>query len=117
MQPVRKGVALGMKYTLLCENGRIFQPGTHWLFLGQWVDYCEGYTILQHGVLSDQEVQQLETQQLVNLYQDMRNKSIGITANYHEKYLAGKNAKDLTLYAGCLKRMSRNVWKGEVHIR
>ena len=107
MQPVRKGVALGMKYTLICENGRIFRPGTHWLFLGQWVDYCEGYTILQHGVLSDQEVRQL----------DMRNKCIGITANYHEKYLAGKNAKDLTLYAGCLKRMSRNVWKGEVRIR
>lgn len=117
MQPVRKGVALGMKYTLMCENGHLFRTRTHWLILGEWLEYCDGYTILQHGILSESEYRQITGQQLVNLYQDMRNKSVGITPNYHEKYLSKVDAKDLTLYAGCLKRFSCYVWKGEVNIK
>ena len=106
------------KFTLFCENGYLFKTGSHYLLLGQWVEYCEGYTILQHGTLSDQEAHQISTQSLVNVYQDMRNKAIGITAPYHEKYLLRQeNMKDLTLYAGCLKRQSKYCWKGDVRIK
>ena len=107
-----------IKFTLYCENGRLFQTACHYLLLGDWITWCEGYTILQHGILSDQEEQQIFSQELVNVYQDMRNKSIGITSPYHEKYMQRNNNPDnLTLYAGCLKRNTNYLWKGSVTIK
>ena len=107
-----------IKFTLFCKNGRLFHTACHYLLLGEWITYCEGYTILQHGTLSDQEEQQLFGQTLVNVYQDMRNKSNCITAPYHEKYLNRQNnLNNLTLYAGCLKRSSHYLWEGEITIK
>lgn len=110
---------MGMiKYSLVCKNGYLFRTDTHFLILGEWVGFNYGFTILEHGILTEEEARQLRSQTLVNLYQDMRNKTVGITAPYHEKYLNRNPRKsDLTLYAGCLRRESSNIWTGRVRIK
>lgn len=107
------------KYSLLCKNGYLFHTDTHILIMGEWVNFSYGYTILAHGILSEEEARQIMGQTLVNLYQDTRNKTVTITAPYHEKYLSRNDDRktDLSLYAGCLKRQSERVWEGRVHIK
>ena len=118
MQSMRKGVALGMKYTLICKNGYLFNSDTHFLLLGEWLGYQSGYTILEHGVLSDQEYHQIRTQSLVNVYQDCRYNRMSIIPGYHDKYL--NRHEDRTMlqsYAGCLKKISENVYEGRIRIK
>lgn len=107
-----------IKYTLICKNGYLFHTDTHFLVIGEWLGFSYGYTILQHGILSEEEAQQIRTQTLVNVYQDIRNKTVSIIAPYHEKYLSRKdNKNDLSLFAGCLKRESALIWMGKLHIK
>lgn len=106
------------KYSLICENGHLFRTGAHYLIIGEWVSFGYGYTILQHGVLSDEEYHQIKTQSLVNVYQDMRNKAVSILPCYHDRYFDRNADKTkLTSYCGCLHRESEVIWGGEVHIK
>ena len=106
------------KYTLICRNGYLFHTDKHILILGVWLKYRSGFTILHHGILTEEETKQILTQTLVNLYQDMRNKTVTITAPYHEKYLSRHETRsELSLFAGCLKRISEFEWEGTVHIQ
>ena len=46
-----KGVALGMtKYSLYCQKGVLFKTGTHFLSIGEWVDYSPDKVILQYYI-------------------------------------------------------------------
>lgn len=106
------------KYTLLCKNGYLFRTDTHYLILGEWCNFAYGYTILQHGILSEEEARQIMSQSLVNLYQDMRNKCVSILPCYHDRYFDRNADKTkLTSYAGCLKRESELIWRGSAHIK
>ena len=107
-----------IKYTLMCKNGYLFKPDTHYLFLGYWQSYCEGCTILEHGTLSEQEYRQIKNQTLVNVYQDQHNNRMSIEPGYHSKYLSKIEDKTrLQSYAGCLKKVTDYVYEGRVHVK
>lgn len=110
---------MGMnKYTLFCQEGRLLRSGAHFLMVGDWVPYCEGYVILQHGVLSDLELKQLQSQTLVNVYQDMKSKVVSIIAPYDDKYLSRHpDLKSLTGYIGYLHRVNKHLFSGMLHIK
>lgn len=106
------------KYTIYCRNGYLFKTDTHFLCIGEWLPMSCGYTILHHGTMTEEEARQIRSQSLVNLYQDMRNKTISIFPQYHDKYLSRKEDKSLLIsYVGCLKRTSLGEYKGYVHIK
>ena len=106
------------KYTLFCREGYLFRTDTHFLMIGDWVSYCDGYVILQHGVLSDLELQQLQSQTLVNVYQDQKSNTVTIIAPYDEKYFSRHpDVRKLQGYIGCLKRDNDHLFSGKLHVK
>ena len=91
---------------------------THYLLMGDWYPYSKGYVILHHGILSEMEYKQIQSQQLVNIYQDVRNKCVSVIAPYDDKYLARHpDLKSLTGYIGYLHRNNDHMFSGKLHIK
>lgn len=106
------------KFTLMCKEGYMLRSSEHYLILGEWVGYAPGYVVLQHGVLSEAEDHQIRSQTLVNIYQDLKSKTVGIIPDYDDKYLSRHpDLKSLTGYIGCLKRESKRVFSGRIHVK
>lgn len=106
------------KFTLMCKEGYMLRSAEHYLILGEWVGYAPGYVILQHGNLSDQEAHQINGQIFVNVYQDQKSNSMSIIPSYADKYLARHpNLESLYGYVGCLKRESKRVFSGRIHVK
>lgn len=107
-----------IKFTLMCKEGYMLRSSEHYLILGEWVGYTPGYVILQHGNLSDQEAHQINGQTFVNVYQDQKSNSMSIIPSYADKYLARHpNLESLCGYVGCLKRESKRVFIGRIHVK
>ena len=108
-----------VKYTLYCENGRIFRSGQHFLKIGTWLEWRSDRVILQHGLLSDDEAIQIRGQSMVNVYQDSRNNCVTITEPYASKYLKriGGFNENLTQFIGILYFIKKDYYRGEVHVK
>lgn len=107
------------KYTLYCKKGQIFRSGPHFLLVGNWLQWMPDMVILQHGLLTDAELHQLDSQTMVNVYQDARFGCISIVEPYADKYLKRKDMvlNKLTQYIGCLNRESFRFYTGSVHVK
>ena len=116
---MRKGVDLALnKYTLYCNLGRLFRPGTHFLLIGEWLQWTPDRVILAHGVLSDSELKQIRTQTLLNVYQDSRYCTMSIVEPYADKYLQrNPDREKLTQYVGCLHRENYNLFTGRIRVK
>ena len=107
-----------IKYTLFCKNGYLFRSDTHFLIIGQWVNYCAGYTILEHGIISEMEYKQIMSQSLVNIYQYGQHNRMSIKEEYNTKYLTRKkDRQNLQSFAGCLHRVSELMWEGRLRVK
>ena len=119
MQSMRKGVEVGMtKYSLYCQKGVLFKTGTHFLSIGEWVDYSSDKVILQHGMLTDAELKQIRSQTLVNVYQSACHNLVSIVEPYNTRYYERKKDKAmLQAFIGCLVKKSDDLWMGKVHVK
>lgn len=106
------------KYTLFAHNGRLFHSETHYLLIGEWLEYKPDRVILQHGQLTEAELHQLRSQLLVNVYQHTSYHTVSITIPYDNKYYSRQpDPTQLTQYIGCLHRESDNLFCGRVHVK
>lgn len=110
------------KYTLYCDPGYLFKSKKHCLFIGDWLPYDNKYVILCHGKLSPVEYKQFMTQDKVNIFEDVVNRTVAIYNRMSQGYLQkmgrnGKTIESYTQYIGCLSRdqVNRHLWKGWVH--
>lgn len=106
-------------YTLYCKKGQLFRSGPHFLLIGTWLDWYPDQVILQHGLLTDAELRQLESQTMVNIYQDARFGCVSIVEPYAPKYLRKKEIEltGLTQYIGHLTREDHHFYTGRVHVK
>lgn len=107
-----------IKYTLYCQNGHLFKSGVHYLTLGEWIDYENGRTILEHGIMSEEEAKQILSQSLVNVYQYSQNNRMSIREEYNIKYMKKViDRRKLESFAGCLHRVSEYEWEGRIRVK
>ena len=116
MQPVRKGIDMGMiKYTILSEKGTCFETRTHYLFIGDWLGWSSNVIILEHGLITESELESIKAAGQVNLYQNIHLKTISIFEQCSKDYLARiSDRENLSSYVGTLKMVADNLFVGEV---
>lgn len=98
------------KFTLYCDSGHLFRPGCHYFVIDEWITEPQ-YLILSHGILSEEEYQNIHNKDHIPIFQCVSYSWIGLY-NYHEskKYVE-------TQFAGWLHRTTKyNEWSGFLHV-
>ena len=100
------------KYTLCCNKGELFRSGKHFFVLDRWITPPQNTTvlILSHGIISENEYQQIRNQERIAIYQSVTFSWIGIYP-YHETKKYGDYQ-----FSGYLKKENSVMWGGYIHV-
>lgn len=106
-----------IKYTLYAEPGVCFSTRAHFLTIGRWLDYQPDRIILEHGLMTDSEAEQIKKDGKVNLYQNTNLKTVSIFSSCSREYVNRViNKESLLSYIGFLVRVGDNLYKGRVEL-
>lgn len=106
-----------IKYTLYAEPGACFSTRAHFLTIGTWLQYCPDKIILEHGLMSEREADQIRKDGKVNLYQNTNLKTVSIYSSCSREYANRViNKETLLSYIGSLFRIGDNLFKGRVEL-
>ena len=108
-----------IKYTLYAQLGRVFyNPGAHFLKLGEWLEWMPTRVILKHGILTDAEYQQFKSQEFINIYQDHKCRQMDIFSYYDVYYQKRKGLQNTGDYVGMLTKAIPGVlYVGKVKVK
>lgn len=106
-------------YTIYCEHGINFNERKCYFLIGKWLGYSSEYVILCHGKLSESEYQQYWNQQIINIFEDVVNRTVDIFTKISNGYLSklgrnGKTIESYIQYIGCLEKCSIDLWEGVI---
>ena len=108
-----------IKYTLYAQLGRgFYHPGLHFLKFGEWTEWLPGQVVLKHGILTDEEYRQFNSQEYINIYQDHKCRQMDIFTYYDRYYQNRKGPENIGDYAGMLARVvSGELYAGTVKVK
>lgn len=100
------------KYTLLCNKGSLFRSGKHFLILDRWFYpiYGTSVLILCHGIMSEQEYQDIKHKKSIPIFQCISSSWIGIYPMHESKKIADNQ------FAGYLHRDNEKEWSGYINV-
>ena len=106
-----------MKYTLFCRPGRLFSTDLHYLYIGSWVNFSDGFIVLKHGIMTDDKLSEILIRGYVNVFSDSRFNCISIDHFYNESYYRRIVAdEDLQQYCGRLVRIRKRLFAGRLSL-
>ena len=101
---------MNYKFTLCCIPGRLFSPGQHFLFLGDWVT-DPSCLILMQGIMSEDEYNTYRNQDRIMIYQNLAFSWIGLYPFHESRRQIG------TQYSGDLIRVNEKEWSGYLNVK